>query len=57
MQFFSGNRYVVALGAGHLVDGEYKRVHRSEYSGYFDVMPVITAGFGLLAPRPEIYVL
>jgi lipopolysaccharide transport system ATP-binding protein len=54
---FSGNRYVVALGAGHLVNGEYKRVHRLDYAGHFDVMPMKAAGFGWLAPRPEISVL
>ena len=50
---FSGNRYVVALGAGHLVNGEYKRIHRLDYAGHFDVMPVKAAGGGWLAPRPE----
>jgi lipopolysaccharide transport system ATP-binding protein len=50
---FSGNRYVIALGAGHIVNGEYKRIHRLDYAGYFDVMPVETAGRGWLAPRPE----
>jgi lipopolysaccharide transport system ATP-binding protein len=54
---FSGNRYVVALGAGHLVNGEYKRVHRLDYAGHFDVMPMKAAGFGWLAPQPEISVL
>jgi lipopolysaccharide transport system ATP-binding protein len=50
---FSGNRYVIALGAGHIVNGEYKRIHRLDYAGHFDVMPVESAGRGWLAPRPE----
>lgn len=49
---FSGNRYVVALGAGHLVNGEYKRLHRLEYAGHFDVLPQPRAGAGWLAPGP-----
>ena len=49
---FSGNRYVVALGAGHLVDGEYKRIHRIDYAGHFDVLPTPRSGAGWLAPKP-----
>ena len=49
----SGNRYVVALGAGELLDGEYRRRHRIEYAGHFDVMPEQGGGSGWLAPGPE----
>lgn len=50
---FSGNRYVLALGAGEIVGGEYKRRHRLDYAGHFDVMPEPRSGSGWLAPRPE----
>lgn len=49
---FSGNRYIVGLGAGHLINGEYKRIHRLDYARYFDVMPFQFCGSGWLAPRP-----
>jgi lipopolysaccharide transport system ATP-binding protein len=48
---FSGNRYVIALGAGHLIYDEYKRLHRLDYAGHFDVMPLQASGSGWLAPR------
>lgn len=50
---FSGNRYVLAIGAGELRDGEYKRLHRLDYAGHFDVLPIPHAGGGWLAPRPD----
>ena len=49
---FSGNRYVVAIGAGEIVGGEYKRRHRLDYAGHFDVIPEPRSGSGWLAPRP-----
>lgn len=49
---FSGNRYVVAIGAGEIVNGEYKRHHRLDYAGHFDVIPLPRAGTGWLAPMP-----
>lgn len=50
---FSGNRYVVAVGAGEIVGGEYKRRHRLDYAGHFDVIPEPRTGGGWLAPRPS----
>ena len=50
---FAGNRYVVAIGAGQLVNGEYKRCHRLDCAGHFDVLPEPHAGAGWLAPRPQ----
>lgn len=50
---FSGNRYVLAFGAGQLNDGEYKRLHRLDYAGHFDVLPVPHSGAGWLAPHPR----
>lgn len=50
--WFSGSRYVVSIGAGELVDGEYRRRHRLDYAGHFDVMPEPSGGSGWLAPRP-----
>lgn len=49
---FSGNRYVLAVGAGELRNGEYKRLHRLDYAGHFDVLPVPHTGSGWLAPQP-----
>lgn len=48
---FSGNRYIIALGAGQIEGGEYKRVHRV-YGLYFDILPVPYSGIGWLAPQP-----
>lgn len=48
---FSGNRYVVALGAGQIEGGEYKRIHRVD-GLYFDVLPIPFSGVGWLAPMP-----
>ncbi|WDF92358.1 ABC transporter ATP-binding protein [Aeromonas hydrophila] len=49
---FSGNRYVLAIGIGSILNGEYKRSHRLEYAGHFDVMPQPHSGAGWLAPQP-----
>jgi homopolymeric O-antigen transport system ATP-binding protein len=49
---FGGNRYVVAIGVGQVLNGEYKRCHRLDYAGHFDVLPEAREGAGWLAPRP-----
>lgn len=49
---FSGNRYVVAIGVGQIVNGEYRRSHRVSYAGHFDVLPQPHSGGGWLAPSP-----
>ena len=49
---FSGNRYVLALGLGHIKNGEYKRLHRQDYAAHFDVIPAARQGVGWLAPKP-----
>lgn len=49
---FSGNRYVVAVGVGEILNGEYKRLHRLDYAGHFDVLPRPMSGAGWLAPLP-----
>jgi lipopolysaccharide transport system ATP-binding protein len=48
---FAGNRYVMALGAGRIVDGEYRRIHRVDYAGHFEVLPRAGEGSGWLAPQ------
>lgn len=53
---FSGNRYVLAIGVGQIINGEYKRHHRLDYAGHFDVMPVPHSGAGWLAPLPTFQV-
>jgi lipopolysaccharide transport system ATP-binding protein len=50
---FSGNRYVVAIGAGEIINGEYRRHLRLDYACHFDVVPVPHAGHGWLAPCPQ----
>jgi lipopolysaccharide transport system ATP-binding protein len=50
---FSGNRYILSLGLGEIVSGEYKRRHRLEYAAHFDVLPEPQLGGGWLAPLPE----
>lgn len=50
---FAGNRYVVALGVGEILNGEYRRHHRLDYAGHFDVVPVPHKGSGWLMPWPE----
>jgi len=49
---FSGNRYVVAVGVGQIVNGEYRRTHRVSYAGHFDVLSQPHSGAGWLAPLP-----
>jgi lipopolysaccharide transport system ATP-binding protein len=43
-----GSRYVIALGAGDVATGEYRRHHRLHYAGYFDVLPKAQGGTGWL---------
>lgn len=50
---FAGNRYVIAIGAGMVQNGEYKRTSRTDYAGHFDVIPLPAAGSGWLAPHPS----
>jgi lipopolysaccharide transport system ATP-binding protein len=50
---FSGNRYIVSLGLGEIVSGEYKRHHRLEHATHFDVLPEPQLGVGWLAPLPK----
>lgn len=50
---FSGNRYIVAIGVGEIMNGEYKRHHRLDYAGHFDVVPTAHSGVGWLAPLPK----
>lgn len=47
---FSGNRYVLSIGIGAIVSGEYKRLDRLEYAAHFDVLPQPRSGSGWLAP-------
>lgn len=49
----AGNRYVIALGAGDIDSGEYKRHSRVPYAGHIDVLPLPHAGHGWLAPHPR----
>jgi lipopolysaccharide transport system ATP-binding protein len=51
---FCGNRYVLAIGAGEIIDGEYRRSARLDYAGHFDVLPQPKAGAGWLSPFPEV---
>lgn len=51
---FSGNRYIVSIGVGDIKSGEYKRHHRLEYAGHFDVLPQSAWGGGWLSPQPSI---
>lgn len=50
---FGGGRYVVALGVGQMINGDYKRHHRVDYAGHFEVLPLRASGSGWLAPQPE----
>lgn len=52
---FSGNRYVLSVGVGAIVNGEYKRSHRLEYAAHFDVLPQPGKGSGWLAPLPSFF--
>lgn len=47
---FSGARYVVAIGAGEIADGTYRRHMRLDYAGHFNVLPRRTSGTGWLDP-------
>lgn len=49
---FGPSRYVVAIGVGQLVNGEYRRAHRVGYAGHFDVLAQPHSGAGWLAPSP-----
>jgi lipopolysaccharide transport system ATP-binding protein len=49
----AGNRFVVAVGAGDIASGEYRRHHRLEYAGHFDVLPLSKAGGGWLGIVPS----
>ncbi|WP_240964878.1 ABC transporter ATP-binding protein [Pseudomonas multiresinivorans] len=51
---FSGNRYVLAIGAGDVDSGEYKRHARLAYAGHIDVLPQEHGGSGWLAPCPVV---
>lgn len=51
---FSGNRYVLAIGAGDTESGEYKRHSRLPYAGHIDVLPQENGGSGWLAPCPTV---
>ena len=51
---FSGNRYVFAIGAGDVENGEYKRHSRLAYAGHIDVLPQENGGSGWLAPCPRV---
>lgn len=51
---FSGNRYVLAIGAGSIETGEYRRHSRLPYAGYIDVLPQERSGSGWLAPCPAV---
>ena len=47
---FSPNQYVLAVGAGSLVNGEYQRHSRMDYAGHFAIAPKPGAGTGWLEP-------
>lgn len=49
---FGGGRYVLAIGVGQIVNGEYRRTHRVGYAGHFDVLAQAHGGSGWLAPSP-----
>ncbi|WP_343578043.1 ABC transporter ATP-binding protein [Pseudomonas sp.] len=51
---FSGNRYVLAIGAGDIESGEYKRHARLAYAGHIDILPQEHGGSGWLAPCPVV---
>ena len=44
--------YVLALGVGDRASGEYRRHHRIEYAGQFDVLAREAGGHGWLAIKP-----
>ena len=45
-------RYVLAVGVGDIALGEYRRHHRLEYAGHFDVVSEELAGQGWLGIKP-----
>lgn len=47
---FNGGRYIVSLGVGEVINGEYHRHHRLDYAGHFDVMYIKGIGSGWLVP-------
>jgi lipopolysaccharide transport system ATP-binding protein len=46
-------RYVLAIGCGTLVDGEYRTHSRLHYAGHFDVLAEAAQGSGYLRPAVE----
>jgi lipopolysaccharide transport system ATP-binding protein len=48
-----GQRYVLAIGAGGVDTGEYRRHSRLHYAGHFDVMHEPRRGTGYLEPQVE----
>lgn len=48
---FGGARYVIALGAGDVSNGEYRRHHRLTYAGHFEILSEPHSGCGWLAPN------
>lgn len=47
---FAGSRYVVAVGAGEIKNGQYIRHMRLDYAGHFNVQPRPSSGTGWLDP-------
>jgi lipopolysaccharide transport system ATP-binding protein len=47
---FGAGRYVLAVGCGVLVDGEYRTHSRLHYAGHFDVLTEGSRGTGYLEP-------
>jgi lipopolysaccharide transport system ATP-binding protein len=48
-----GQRYVLAVGAGGVETGEYRRHSRLHYAGHFDVMHEPRRGTGYLEPQVQ----
>ncbi|MDP3330442.1 MAG: ABC transporter ATP-binding protein [Methylococcaceae bacterium] len=53
---FGGGRYIFAIGAGEIINGEYRRYHRLDCAGYIDIIPKKNEGSGWLAPAPRLIV-
>lgn len=51
---FGGGRYIFAIGAGEIINGEYHRYHRLDCAGYIDIIPQKHQGAGWLAPAPRL---
>lgn len=49
---FGGGRYIFAIGAGEITNGEYRRHHRLDCAGYIDIIPQKNQGSGWLTPKP-----